>query len=276
MKFTSFSSLFSLSLLALGVLSSPTPKRPHHAAAASGDLVDPFSKDQAGLSDSKRKPALLSKNRVITSDPNIVVRSATPNVSSPPSADARKALGLDSLRGFVGQTWDSETQQSQFVTTILVFNVPEEAKGKRCSFHFFFGSGDSNGEETFFLWSLDGRDNWFPEEFKTTWNNKPYRNQLTAEFESGKGPKITKEGTGEGRDAKFTLHHTEKVKHLEAVGEYKSFPCDPIVGKTAWEIVVKPKFNEKGQVTTPTSAWSMNKGLMIEVHGLQPLANDYA
>ena len=49
-----------------------------------------------------------------------------------------------------------------------------------------------------------------------------------------------------------------------------AFPCDPLLGKRAYEIMSIPeKFDEQGHPIAQTSAWSMNKGLMIEIHGLK-------
>lgn len=224
-------------------------------------------KDLPGLSESKRKPPLKSGNIVITADPSIVVRSNDPNTSYPPTAEFRQEQGLDTLRGFVSHKFNEKTGTEDVETTIVVLDVPRIAEGKYCSFHFFFGGGDSSHvRETFILWSLDS----IPAEFDTTWNKRPARHRRIGQFQPGVGPALSL--GQESHDAVFKFEDTPIVPkaHIKHLSESIAFPCDPLLGKTAYELVVQPKnFDGKGRPIVESSAWSMNKGLMIEIHGVK-------
>ena len=198
-------------------------------------------KDQPNLPESKQKPILISGNPVITADPSIVIRSDQPNSSFPQTAQFRQAQGLDTLRGFVSNTQN----------TLVVLDVPKAALGRQCSFHFFFGSGDSLAPETFVLWKLDTP----PLEFSTSWVNRPRREVQLAEIHTGIGPKLS---LGfDSSDAVFNFTNTSVIS--------RTFRCDPLLGRVGYELALMPS-----RKNSPTSAWSMNKGLMIEIHSSYP------
>lgn len=247
-------------------------KPKHHSLAGikgpgQVDFGDESIKDTSGLSDSKRKPPLVSGNIVITADPSIVLRSNDPNASFPPNAAFRHKQGLDTLRGFLNFKRNDTTGADDVETTMVVFDVPEIAKGKYCSFHFLFGSGDSSHvREEIILWSLTD----IPVEFDTTWLDKPARYRQVAQIHPGIGPKVSL--GGEGNDAVFKYEDTPIVPHksIKTLSESPAFPCDPVLGKTAYELVIRPtQFDQKGRAIVQSAAWSMNKGLMIEIHGVK-------
>ncbi|KAF8448260.1 hypothetical protein BDZ91DRAFT_803157 [Kalaharituber pfeilii] len=229
-------------------------------------------KDLPGLPESKQKPPLISGNIVVTAEPSIIIKSFDPDTTVPESQEAKEALQLDILRGALGHQFNYQTHKDDITTTIVVFDTPQIAHGKECSFHFFWGSGDSSHvNHEIVLWSLDGRDNKFPVEFETTWNNRPYRNHEIARLRPNKGPDLST--GGDSPDAQFHFFGNpliQNIKHDE--NHVARFSCDPFVGKRAFELVYRPgteDMDEHGHPQLSGAAWSMNKGLMIEVHGVQ-------
>ncbi|MDB5557047.1 MAG: hypothetical protein JWL86_7031 [Rhizobium sp.] len=207
---------------------------------------------EGSLPESKQKPILSTGNPVFTADVSIVLRSRDPDTSFPPTPEFKQRQGLDTLRGFLSKNING------METTMVIIDIPQVAKGKKCSFHFFFGSGDSTHVRDPFLVYLLKE---LPREFETTWNNRPKRAGFPLLVEPGIGPALS---LGlDGNDAKFRFPDSGYRER----DDLNVFPCDsysrnPNLGKIAFELVSCKNGSE-------SSAWSMNKGLMIEVH-MQP------
>ena len=216
------------------------------------------------LPESKQNPPLKSGNLVITAELSIVISSNQPDISYPPTPEYKQQQGLDILRGITKHIFNSTTGMDDIQTSIIILDIPNLAIAKWCSFHFFFGSGDSlESRNTCIIWSLDT----LPLEFETSWNNRPGRQIQLAEFYPSVGAPLS-QGL-DGNDAIFKYEDTRMIPKGETkiIDGSVAFPCDPFLGKRAYEIVSIPgEFDEKGHSIAQASAWSMNKGLMIEIH----------
>ena len=223
-----------------------------------------MTKDDLDLPADKQVPKLISGNEAITVDPSIVIRSDDGTSTFPTDAESKAKSGKDILRGMLsipGKT----AYGFEFQDTLVVLDVPTTYENYQCKFHFIVGGGDFV-QGRIALWQLAS----LPVEFQTTFDNKPETSGYIGWFLPALGEKISMTD-GDGNDALWDFGGSEFVEPENECGpdrkECKSlpFPCKSIIGKYGYQMQFDPEKSDATDVTG--SAWSMNKGLIVEVVG---------
>lgn len=133
-------------------------------------------------------------------------------------------------------------------------------------FHFFLGSGDGAGGYS----RLDLHRAKYPErigEFNTTYNNHPGRNQKLGTFAIYPPKTVTDTNPVPDVIADIPNNYNDPAVVEEWTGKVTQqivLPC--VVGKVAYDLV--PRATQSNGVL-PTVAWSLNKGLAIEMLGVK-------
>ena len=256
----------------------PKPYRGYHhhkgvspeTGGQSGQVV---TKNDLNLPTSKQVPKLISGYEVITVDPSIVVESINGTYTYPPNPTFNAQAKQDILRGMLSFPGKNDYGW-EYQNTLVVLDVPTTYENYQCKFHFVYGGGDFvRGRVA--LWQLKSP----PEEFKTTWDNKPAVSYYIGWFLPGLGEKVSMTD-GDSTDAKWDFGLSDFVKPGDECGpdreECKSliFPCKWVTGKYGYEMQFDPEMNDAQNVGA--SAWSMNKGLMIEIVDAPQTVRDYS
>jgi len=180
--------------------------------------------------------------------------------------EAKHALGDDTNRGFLRILPNKDAGGAlNMWGTIAVFEMPDIAEGKDCRFHFFLGSGDAaGGFSRLQLYSLANVPE--VEEFGTTYNNRPSRQQYLGTFAVYPPKWLTDTNPVPDVVANVPDNHNDPAVAEEWTGDVPQqivLKCP--VRKAAYDIV--PHATEASGIMS-TLAWSLNKGLSIEILGV--------
>ncbi|KAF8453514.1 hypothetical protein BGX38DRAFT_1177389 [Terfezia claveryi] len=213
--------------------------------------------------ESKRVPVLKSGNALITSRYNVVYKQDAPDWHM--TEKDKIAQGNDTNRGFCRILPNTKAGgKLQMWGTLNVFVMPGIAEGKDCRFHFFLGSGDgANGYSR-----LDLHEARYPSrigEFTTTYNNYPGRRQKLGTFAIYPPKELTDVNPIPDVVANIPDNYNTPAVAEEYTGGYQKIVRKCPVGKVVFDLV--PRATESNGILG-TVAWSLNKGLGIEIIGV--------
>lgn len=223
----------------------------------------PFGRRDHQYSESKKVPVLKSGNALITTRYNVVYKQDEPDWHMTPRE--KSALGNDINRGFCSILPNS-AGKLQMWGTLNIFVMPEIAKGKHCRFHFFLGSGDGgSGYSRLDLHHVKHQDRIG--EFNTTFNNHPGRYRKFGTFAVFPPESLTAKNPVPDVIADIPDNYNLPAVAEEWSGKHhqqivKRCP----VGKVVYDLV--PRATESNGAMG-TVAWSLNKGLAIEILGVK-------
>lgn len=176
------------------------------------------------------------------------------------------AQGNDTNRGFCRILPNAKAGgELQMWGTLNVFVMPEIAKGKDCRFHFFLGSGDGASGYS----RLDLYEAKYPShigEFNTTYNNHPGRRQKLGRFAVYPPKELTDSNPVPDVVADIPDNYNTPAVAEEYTGGHQMIVRKCRVGKVVFDLV--PRATQSNGIMG-TVAWSLNKGLGIEIIGVE-------
>jgi len=215
--------------------------------------------------DSKKVPVLKSGNALITSRYNVVYKQDLPDWHLTP--EDKVAQRDDTNRGFCRILPNSNAGDALHSWgTLNVFVMPEIARGKDCRFHFFLGSGDGAGGYSRLQLYLANNPSQIGE-FNTTYNNHPGRGKRLGTFAIYPPKSLTDTNPVPDVVADIPNNYNDPAVAEEWRGKvYQQIVLKCPVGKVVYDLV--PKTTMVNGIM-PTVAWSLNKGLAIEILGVK-------